>query len=64
MGPIMVKFKLDTGASANVLPYSQYQLIQQAVGGAESIRQPLTPTKKVLTEIGSGKIRPKGTTTN
>ena len=62
MGATTVTFKLDTGASANVLPYTQYKAIQQAGRSTGPIRKPLTPTKHVLIGIGDGKIKPKGTT--
>ena len=49
-----VSFKLDTGANANVLPYTTYR----------KIATPLRPTGSVLTGIGHGQVRPRGKNNN
>ena len=47
-----VKFALDTGAQANVLPYSLYKKLTS---------KPLQKTNRVLAAFGNSKIRPAGT---
>ena len=63
LGPTTMKFKLDTGAMANFLPYQSYRRILRTTGGSRAIKKPLTPTKRVLVGIGGGKIRHRGFTT-
>ena len=63
LGPTTMKFKLDTGARANVLSYQSYRRILRTTGGSRAIKKPLTPTKRVLVGIGGGKIRPREITT-
>ena len=58
-----MKFKLDTGARANALPYQSYRRILRTTGGSKAIKKPLTSTKGVLVGIEGGNIRPRGITT-
>ena len=52
MGNQEVRFKLDSGADANVLPLDTYERL-----GSGS---PLMKTNTVLTAFGNAKIRPEG----
>ena len=57
-GPTRVEFKFDTGTSAGVLPYRTLQATTQEQN--KTSRPHLEPTRNILTEIGRGKIRPRG----
>ena len=48
-----IRFKLDTGAQANVLPYQVYSKFARSV--------PMKPTNFVLTAFGNSKVWPMGT---
>ena len=58
--PIM--FKLDTGASANVMPLKTYQTAFKALPRIRAAKCEFHPTRNILTGIGNGKIKPIGQT--
>lgn len=53
VGGTPIKFKLDTGAEANVLPLSVYSELRN--------KSPLLETSVVLSRYGDFKVKPKGT---
>ena len=55
LGGSSVKFKLDTGAEANVLPLSVYSELQH--------KSPLMDTSVVLSSYGDFKVKPEGKVT-
>ena len=55
VGGSSVKFKLDTGAEANVLPLSVYSELQH--------KSPLMDTSVVLSSYGAFKVKPEGKVT-
>ena len=55
VGGLCVKFKLDTGAKANVLPFSVYSKLQN--------KSPLIDTSVVLSSYGDFKVKPEGKVT-
>ena len=53
VGGTPIKFKLDTGAEANVLPLSVYAKLRN--------KSPLSETSVVLSSYGDFKVKPEGT---
>lgn len=53
VGGTLTKFKLDTGAEANVLPLGVYSKLRN--------KSPLWKTSVVLSSYGDFKVRPEGT---
>lgn len=53
IGGTPIKFKLDTGAEANVLPLGVYSKLRN--------KSPLLETSVVLSSYGDFKVKPKGT---
>ena len=53
VGGTPIKFKLDTGAEANVLPLSVYSKLRN--------KSPLSETSVVLSSYGDFKVKPEGT---
>ena len=59
IGGSSIKFKLDTGASANVLPHKTLSAVRkQSKNAARSHK--LQPTKNILTGSGNGRIKRRG----
>ena len=56
VGQTSIRFKLDTGANANVIPYQTYLRVQKADGNKGTVA-PISSTRSILTGIGNGKIR-------
>ena len=61
MGQTSIRFKLDTGANANVIPYQTYLRVPKSDGNKGTVA-PISSTRSILTGIGNGKIRPRGLT--
>jgi len=53
VGGTLTKFKLDTGAEANVLPLGVYSKLRN--------KSPLSKSSVVLSSYGDFKVRPEGT---
>ena len=60
LGRHLIIFKLDTGASANVLPLKEYKAILKTLSAKQGNAMKTGTTRNVLTGIGDGKIRPTG----
>ena len=54
-----IKFKLDTGDSANGLPHKAIDAVRKQSKNPARTHK-LQPTKNVLTGIGNGRIKPRG----
>ena len=59
VGQMSIRFKLDTGANANVIPYQTYLRVQKSDGNKGTVAL-ISSTRSILTGIGNGKIRPRG----
>lgn len=55
---IGIKFKLDTGAEANVISYTALRSVME-LRKEKAIKTPLQPTTSVLVGIGDGKDQTK-----
>ena len=59
IGQATIRFKLDTGADANIIPYKALATLNKQ-DKQRAIKTPLRPTNNLLVGIGDGKIRPRG----
>ena len=58
-----VKFKLDTGADANVLPLMTFESMKRKARREKRTHLQLKPTKTMLVAYGGTRLKPEGTLT-